>query len=271
MADHRMVFSANPGRSGSGYLASLLGACATVDAGHERLPAMVDVWLRRVSYHGAAESFEDRKMKTAAIRSDLKLLPDGVVYVDTSHMFVKTFGDVVLHEFDHELISVIVLRRNPIEVARSFFELDEFGPRRRPWHDFMPSPTAPGMIFTLAATEVKDQFDLIFGCLVDNVARTRLLQATAPSVTWIPAALDQITSAVGAKHLISSLDLVVPDDVEDRVKQRVNIKTAEKQSQKQFVPDGYIAMRLESFINRFATRPEVGAFVEHYEIDLRAQ
>ena len=79
MADHRMVFSANPGRPGSGYLASLLGACATVDAGHERLPALVDVWLRGVSYHGAAESFEDRKVKNAAIRSDLKLLPDSVV------------------------------------------------------------------------------------------------------------------------------------------------------------------------------------------------
>ena len=30
-------------------------------------------------------------------------------------------------------------------------------------------------------------------------------------------------------------------------------------------------MRLESFINRFATRPEVCAFVEHYEIDLHAR
>ena len=70
-SDCRLIFSVSPGRSGWGYLAKLQGASGDVDAGQERLPALTDRWLRRVSTHGLAESLADRRVKAVGIRAEL--------------------------------------------------------------------------------------------------------------------------------------------------------------------------------------------------------
>lgn len=96
-------------------------------------------------------------------------------------MFRKTFGGAVLHELNQELIPVIVRRQNPSR-SLAAFPTHESGLRRRPWHDFMLSPPAPGMILILVAPRMQDQFDLIFGGSVENVARTR--QRQTPHRRW---------------------------------------------------------------------------------------
>ena len=195
---HRMIFSANPGRSGSAFLARLLDSSPIIDAGHERDPAMTGPWLRRVAYRGPAESYEDRQIKVAAIRSELTHLADGMIYADTSHLFLKTFADVVLDAFPHELITVIALRRSPLLTARSYFQLGTLGPNRLPWHGWVPFPTAPGMRFRIEPEAVQNQFDLIFGSFVDLVARMNDFRSRTPSLQWIDADLESITAPAGA-------------------------------------------------------------------------
>ena len=91
----RMVFSANSGRAGSGFLAKLLDASPSVVGGHERPPQMTGPWLRRVAFEPPHASFDARLVKVDALRGELGLMAGKHVYVDTSHMFVKTFADVV--------------------------------------------------------------------------------------------------------------------------------------------------------------------------------
>ena len=143
MTRRTIIFSANPGRSGSAFLANVLGGSPEIDAGHERVPAMTGPWLRRIARHGLAESYTARLVKAEAIAIERSHLASKQIYCDTSHMFVKTFADVVLDEFRDDTIVVIALRRDPALTARSFFELGLLGPQPGNWHDWMVCPTSP--------------------------------------------------------------------------------------------------------------------------------
>ena len=263
---HRLVFTASPGRSGSEFLSQLLGAAARTSAGHERQPTMTGPWLRRVAYDDSASSYQDRLVKVDALRSELGRMPAGWTYVDTSHMFVKTFADVVFDEFQHEQISVIVLRRDPIETARSFFELDYFGPRPRAWINWMISPTAPYSAFRLDPEEVEDQFDLIFGYLVDIEVRTQQLRDRTPAVGWIDARLDEIATPQGSAELFSALRLTRPAGIGDLLEERVNRRGRRKSEIDQHVPIEHVRDRMADFVCRHAGRREVELFLRNHPV-----
>jgi hypothetical protein len=255
---HRFVFSANPGRSGSEFLARLIGAAEHTDAGHERVPTMTGPWLRQIAHEGPEGSYEQRSVKVEAIVSELEQLPASWTYVDTSHMFVKTFADVVFDAFDHELISVVVLRRDPVSVVRSFFELDYFGVgRNAAWIDWMVSPTAPHSWFNLDPIEVRDQFDLIAAYLVGIEARTHQLRETTPSVRWIDVRLEEITRPEGATRLFRRLDLKPPPGLDDLVATPINARTLRKEEVARSIDATEVRERLDDFLSRHRSRPEV--------------
>ncbi|MDW3220453.1 MAG: hypothetical protein R8F63_17730 [Acidimicrobiales bacterium] len=256
----RLIFSANAGRSGSEYLAELLGSSPTADGGHEREPTMTGPWWRRTLYEDPRLSYADRRVKTDIIRGELDTMLPGRAYVDTSHMFVKTFADVVFDDFPHDLISVVVLRRDPLEVARSYFELDFCGIRSRPWIDWFGVPTAPFAAFRAEPEEITDQFDLIFSALVDFEMRTAALRAVTPAVRWVDAKLDEITTVDGAGELFDALGLRPPADLEAAVSRRVNVRSRRKSELEQPVDLGYVSDRAEDFFNRFDHREEVQLF-----------
>jgi hypothetical protein len=263
----RMVFSANSGRAGSGYLASLLDESRTVSAGHERPPQMTGAWTRRIAYEPRMASYTDRLVKVDALRSEVARIPPGRVYADTSHMFVKTFADVVFDEFAHDRLSVVVLRRDPVDVARSFFQLDFLGPRPLPWYDWMIPPTVPESAFPLSLDEVDDQFDLIFGYLVDIENRTSRLRELAPAVTWVDARLEEITQADGARALFEALDVAVPRNLEQTIAGRVNLKERAKSKVEQPVSRGHVEERLGEFLARHRDRRDLAAFVRNHHLE----
>lgn len=227
-------------------------------------------WLRRVATYDLAESRDERAVKATAIRLELARKPQASAYVDTSHMFIKTFADVVFDEFDHDGISVVCLRRDLLDVAKSFFELDEFGPVRRPWHDFVAPPTARASRFPLAIEEVNSQFDLIFGYLVDTVVRTTEFRQATPRVHWLDAALADISTAEGVALMFGELGLDPPPELDDAVKVRVNSKSIEKSHLLQSVSRELVKDRLDSFLDRFGHRSEVALFTRHYAIPWQA-
>ena len=128
----RLIFSINPGRSGSTYLARLLSLSDRVDAGHERVPVMAERTLRRAKQRGLEATYQERsRRKVPAIRRRLDAIHHNKVYAETSHLFAKTFADVVMDAFvtDHALhgykepcrVDVIVLQRDLLDTACSFF------------------------------------------------------------------------------------------------------------------------------------------------------
>lgn len=138
----RLIFSINPGRSGSGYLAQLLSLDKWVDVGHERQPTMFGGVLRRAKHEGLDSTYSLRRaLKLSRMRHVAKhqrihdsaegdpTSPGGwKIYAETSHAFIKTFWDVVMDEFleDEDTgqqcrIDVVVLRRPLYEVACSLY------------------------------------------------------------------------------------------------------------------------------------------------------
>lgn len=267
MADldgRRFVFSANPGRSGSGFLAQLLDGSPDIDAGHERLPTMTGPWLRRIAHLGPDESRAARRVKIAAISYELERLAPTTAYCDTSHMFARTFADVVFEVVPPESMTVIVLRRDPRLTARSYFELGLVSHDRGTWQDWMISPTARAARFRIAPADVQSPFDLVFGSLVDAHVRAMELRAEHPDALWVDVELSDLLTADGAGRLFSSLGVRAPDRLESLTTQVTNTKPVEKSRLGRSVSRQLVEDRYSSFIDRFGTCDEVREFVESH-------
>ena len=178
----RYFFCINPGRSGSQYLATLLGTDPQVAAFHEAPPQMNGETLRlaeREPYHA---TYNAPPLQGGG-RARLPRAAAGPgVYAETNHMFIKTFFDVVMTEFDPaegECVSIVILRRKLAAVVRSFAELGMFTARNTVWPDWMSSPYAHTRAIEPAApASTLDALELTVAYLVDIEARAqRFLQA----------------------------------------------------------------------------------------------
>lgn len=126
-----LIFCVSPGRSGSKHLRNVLDAADNVRSFHEPQPAMTGSILQTVLIQGLrSQSFNDRsEVKLNAIRNELEGTIPGVAYAETSHMFVKTFSDVVLHGLgDIANITVVMLHRPLTRVLYSQLRLGWFAP-----------------------------------------------------------------------------------------------------------------------------------------------
>ena len=223
--------------------------------------------LRDVGYLGFEATLEARRQKVDAIRQEFEHLPASTVYADTSHMFVKTFADVVFDAFEHHTISVIDLRRDPIAIARSFFALDYFGPNGGSWKDWMLPPTTPFAPYRLRADEVQSQFDLIFGYLVGIAARTRELRSLTPQANWIDVDLSDLSTTDGAQRLFEQLRVKPPGDLTSVLGEKVNIKATRKNTVNQDLPTELVAAHWRSFFERFGEDPDVQHFARRNGLD----
>ncbi len=126
-----LIFVASSGRSGSGYLSSVLACADGTISFHEPEPKMNDVDLVNVLINGKrAETFSERiTRKTGAIREAILGTQPDVVYAETSHMFIKTFADAVLEalgDMEDVRITIIVPKRPVADVVLSQLKLGWF-------------------------------------------------------------------------------------------------------------------------------------------------
>jgi hypothetical protein len=125
-----LIFTVTPGRSGTKYLAALLGTVPGVSACHEPKPDFVSV-LRRVQQDPEIAFSFLRHEKLPAIAET----PEPV-YAETSSLFCKGFLEpLILMELYPKLI---ILRRYPTDVAWSLIE-----------RDMVPVRTASGCLYLL--------------------------------------------------------------------------------------------------------------------------
>ncbi len=169
-----LVFSLNPGRSASESLARLLAGSSQVTAGHEREPMMIGPWLRMVGFQGGEATLDARRFKARAIEVELNLYRPGL-YVDTSHLFLYTFADVVLENFPDRDVVAIRLHRDPLAVAKSYLELGFFSRHSTLGADWHFWPTWPTSYLPMKLEHVTSEWDLVFGSLIDFYRRQAAL------------------------------------------------------------------------------------------------
>lgn len=201
-----LIFSLNPGRSGSESLARQLSRSSNAISGHEREPIMMGPWLRMVGFEGLASTRRLRNVKYRAIKVERELFGSGA-YIDTSHLFLYTFADVVMEQFEGSDIAVVRLHRDPLKVAKSFFELGYFSRQSTLGPDWHFWPTWPASYFPISTSDITSEWDLVFGSLVDFYRRQdAFLQKNKGKLRVIPmrtsdlndpAWLDSLTSNLG--------------------------------------------------------------------------
>jgi hypothetical protein len=226
----RLIFCINSGRSGSEYLAHLLDTAAHTDGVHENRPSMHGYYLEPTLRAPMSESFEFRRDKERAIRQHMAQRPDGYVYAETNHMFIKTFYDVVMEclapSFD---VRVVLLRRKLPSVLRSFVSLGLFTPTCEDTPKWMPGTETYNAVFKPPHRDAPpDQIDRILGYLIDTEARAQQFIASYPSCPVVEANLEDVITEAGALSLFASLELEPTEATRSMVGAKVNAREARK-------------------------------------------
>ena len=249
----RHLFCINAGRSGSNYLAEILGTAQGVAAFHEAEPAMQGTPLHRVNTAPLSSSYAERRVKLDGIARLLAGRPWATMYAETNHMFIKTFFDVVLHEL-HE-VEVIHLRRDPARVLKSFVEMGYFSSLNQVWPDWMSSPNAvTAACRAPAEDQALDQFDRCIAYLQDIDARAARFRRDYPWVVVHDVRLEDIVAPEGVLALFERLRItstvrtaeVAGQVINDRIrtKERISNPTDLEQCRR----------RLEEYAARSALR-----------------
>ena len=206
VCDRRLVFSINAGRSGSKYLAQLLGTAAGVNSFHEAEPKMSGEFIAMINAKPLDLSRDKRRIKAVAIAQTLRGMTPEQIYAETNHMFIKTFFDVVLEDFAN--VDVVVLRRGLVQVLKSFIELGYFSVRNPLSLAWMSSPNAAtAAIRPLGSDSSLDQFDLCIAYLLDIEARALRFKEDYPAIRTHDVRIEQLNTEDEVDRLFDRLRL----------------------------------------------------------------
>ena len=225
----RYIFCINPGRSGSQYLATLLGTDPRVAAFHEAPPEMNGDLLRLAEREPYAATYAARRFKADAVRALLAGQPGREVYAETNHLFIKTFFDVAMREFASEGVGVVWLRRELAAVVKSFAELGYFTARNTVWPAWMSSPYASTRAIEPAAPEgALDPLETTVAYLVDIEARAQRFRRDYPQADVFETRIEAFADAAEIERLFAWAGLTVNDAARALCNRPVNERKARK-------------------------------------------
>ena len=114
----KYIFCINTGRSGSGYLAEVFSAIKNSNSYHEAKPVMNGSYMRDFGVNG---KIDDKLLQTKLdfIKSNpLK------IYIETNHLFIKSFGWQIPYYFSQDEVAVIILKRPHKKVVQSMLKIN---------------------------------------------------------------------------------------------------------------------------------------------------
>ena len=196
------VFSVNPGRSGSEYLSALLSSVGGTVAFHEAKPNMSGAVLEAAMKDGLRATRSQRLFKIHEIE---RLLEESgaPTYVETNHMFAKTFFDIALEELPPAPVAVVILRRSWAKVMRSFLSLGYFTDRNPIWIDWMRVPQREGPGDTSLHPE--DPKVAVAEYLLRLEQRSQEIQDWYPDIEYVDCNLETLQSREGVQALFDRL------------------------------------------------------------------
>lgn len=223
----RLFFCINSGRSGSEYLAGLLGSTNEVTSYHEAEPTMTGKYLHMINDATYTDSFQKRQIKVKMIKKIIRGFPLAEIYCETNHMFIKTFFDVVLEAF--KKVEVIILRRELALMLKSFIELNYFSWQNKIWPDWMSSPNATtAAVPCIASDKEMDQYDRCIAYLVDIEARSERFKREYPWVKSHEIRLEALNNYGNVEKLFRDLRITPTNKTREIVGQVVNIREKRK-------------------------------------------
>lgn len=252
----RFIFCINSGRSGSEYLARLLGTAAQVRAFHEPEPIMTGPYLRMAQELGLEASFATRAIKAQAVWQRLSVLPPGTIYAETSHMFIKTFADVVMAAFRAHEVDVVVLRRWLPAVLKSFVAMGYYSDNNPgAWGAWFHAPGAGHCAFRPPVFDAPpDQYDLAIGYLIDIEARARRFMEHYPQCRVHEVRLEGLQSAEQVATFFAALRLEAKPETARLSGMRVNDRSQRKAQFGIETTLEYCEQRIYTYLERCRTQ-----------------
>ena len=212
---------------------------------------MTGDYLRMINKFDYATSFSKRRFKSSTIKDILLKIPDGKIYCETNHMFIKTFFDVVTQDFPK--IEVIILRRYLPKVLKSFIELGYFSDKNQAWRFWMSSPNAVTAAIPCIDVDANlDQWDLSIAYLIDIEARAKRFQQEYPGINTYEVPLEELNNFTKVESLFEQLKITSTDATREIYTQQINQR---KEAKKKYSGEQDISLsqcqeRIEEYIQR---------------------
>ena len=249
LKNRRLIFTISPGRAGSEYLATLLNTAKNIHALHEPRPRMNGRLLEMAMGKPPGESYGQRRIKLLGINRSLSRLDSDTIYAETSHMFIKSFHDVVLDYYENA--EVIILRRPLHQILKSFIELGFFSNINPVSARWMHKPgSANSASELLKPLDEMDQYEKCIAYLLDIEALARAFTVKHPDVKTHEITLDSITEPGGARRLFQNLDAQWTGESDKLCSSVVNRKDTYRSAIGAFAPEEYCKERLNQYIQQ---------------------
>ncbi len=125
LSNCNLIFFASVGREGSGFMGNLFSETSKCITFHERRPYANGKKLIRSSLSNPYSSQRNNRVKLSKIADDITR-EKAQTYVESNHMFIKTFGKELLYIYDISF-TLVSLRRPLVDTLKSFSDLNWFG------------------------------------------------------------------------------------------------------------------------------------------------
>jgi len=249
LKNRRLIFTISPGRAGSEYLATLLNTAENIHALHEPRPRMNGRILEMAMGKPPGESYGQRRIKLLGINRSLSHLDSDTIYAETSHMFIKSFHDVVLDYYEN--VEVIILRRPLHKILKSFIELGFFSSINPVAARWMHKPgSANSVAELLKPLDEMDQYEKCIAYLLDIEALARAFTLNHPDIKTHEITLDSITESGGARRLFQQLGARWTEESDRLYSGVVNRKMGYRIAIDEFAPEEYCKERLNQYIQQ---------------------
>ena len=146
-------------------------------------------------------------------------------------------------------VDVVILRRHPVKVVRSFAELGYFTPRNPAWVGWMPDPVSTDPSLATLFPEA-DQLDRIMGYLASFEYTIDRLRATRPDVRFYELCLEDLATPDGASALVGALGLEWDPTLVRHIRKIRNARSDRKSYFDMDIPEQVCENRLASFYER---------------------
>lgn len=243
-----LIFCVNSGRAGTQYLCNIFKEAEDTLALHEAEPYMSYGFTNLVNNHPYAQSYEKRKVKISAIREKMKQLPSHFSYVETNHMFIKTFFDVVLDEFKQK-VGAVILRRPISQTLKSFYELDySFGKFEEIFNWMTRADAVTAAIKCIKPFKAMDEFERTIAYLIDIEARAVRFSNVYKQNRIYNVKLSELNDIQKVKEMFGFFGMKLKNDTCSAVGKKANERTQHKDKVKRPIELNYCVERCHQYI-----------------------
>ncbi len=246
----RKVFVVSSGRTGTTFLTEVFSQCKDTISRHEARPRMTGSYLTDSIARPLEISFDKRLIKPFSICLDILCSRKARTYVETNHMFIKSFWDVAMSCFKDAI--VIILRRPLSDSLRSFFELGYFSDSNPWWPFWMHFPSTEFCAVKAIGTfDELDQIDRIIAYLIDIEARSQNFVKKFKRSQLIETTLNRIITDDGISEVLQAVNVDSSNEKFNRLlSKKSNDGSALKALQKKSISTFECGKRIDKYLTR---------------------